>query len=1479
MSSKQQQQTKAPTTDKNVVETADATIDDDNKSDSEYEYEYEEIEVEVDDDYEEETGSKVMISEVETIVPKEEKKPQETLVLKSDGTTQKLIQKSKISRTSVSQDKQVKTIVNQERQMKQEKKTKVEKVEKMDMVNDAEKQELSDKPRLGRALTSQEESILLPLLQGLLAANGNDSPKAKPENSSSQNKEPSTSNKNSRSNSLVKKNENSELAEGSNILVELSTALNRLQNTLLEEKEVVTDTRKRNTILTLVAWLKRVLQTSTTDNTEAQLFSLSEMLPTELLLSKLMPQLTNGNDNEKDGPQQDNRSPSSKRFSRQKNNRFNTVGVSKEELADARLYLQKKLLSENLATSASKVVHEKEQQAILDDDDDSRRKSLNLTYSNDLDKDIRSIFRESKNSFSKSIDLVPSPDDVNLKHVFPVTRIEQTKTSPSAPTTTSATRIEQTKSVFRRKSNPNLNNATTDSDDDEPNNRKSNGSITNSTKSMNKFALRKIKMKRANTIDIPKEQLAELNLNHNFSDSVQQNNYAHDKTVNDIRQNITSNVNNELDKNHLPEFQVKSSNDKKFMAFLNKNSDENHSSYVNPLKTALPVQKANWTNKFGNLKNSFEHNDAPQLPVSPKLSKKNSFTHAPTSPFKVVQSNKPPQVPNGVHHHQYNSHSVHNKVAAFQALDNKGQPPLANPKPQLRTHQSVPSYPTEDKTFSMYRDPNVHVKPNEWQQNKYASVDSYIQNNTVSPKISQTSYNPLYVPLNKQSPLSPTSPQSNQITPKPMITASPSDFPTYTYTSTDYTQPTCVSTFGPESVVSPIQNVTSPVIKNTSPVIKTTILPDTSYLKSKSPTKSMPPLLGSSRLSKQMKTVDLYSSNEYLSEPNTYYRSPQPFSPTYDYSYPMSNHDSRRSSGEFMATSQIMKYPQCQTATVVNKVTTRYEDEKQAANLRAFLTNNRNEKRKSEYSEKSSVSPLSEPNFSHVNETYVPPMDPGIRIKANNNFVSMENIGSTQFVTPEQGAPIRLRNNTSYYGSHNLLVSNQNEFIPPKTQQQFLSKFDSSKTIDKSKSIAAPVRLNSYGGQYIQPKVEQQLDFSKPTYGRKPTNDIQNNVVNNNITNLSRSNTTTHQRVANYEVKRKQSLPAQNSDFFESEFDQYQNAQSSSTYLPFGALKKSKSTHTLALLKQFEDKTKTEEVPLPSYIRRPTFEVPETKPIEMKPKSIIKKTPKIEDAIPMQSLPKLVQQPSKPIQSVSTPAPPIRSKSPPQIAPILRKSPPKLEPIVAKSTPQVRPRTPSPPPPPIRKTPPKSAVVRPPQKLQAPEITETPSSPLVEDGHIIYPGQTAETKRRVQHYAQTLNAMLNRKSIVMEDDEEEVSDKKESPKGGVQRSKSGTLLTVPKQYESAIKRSEVLEKERTVAAYFAGNKSPQGLQRSSSQHSVQSSTSVRTVEEQKSNTVSPMETNKDSKLTELRETSSRTTTTTTKSAHHLKILRNNFNQI
>lgn len=155
-------------------------------------------------------------------MPKEEKKAQETLVLKSDGTTQKLVQKSKATRTTVTQEKQQKQ-EKQEKIVKQTKIEKVEKVEKLSKVekmekpketeksNQSEKQDVGDTTRLGRPLTSQEESILLPLLQGLLAANGSDALSIpKQETTTSQEKQPPTSNKNSRSNSLAEKSEKSE---------------------------------------------------------------------------------------------------------------------------------------------------------------------------------------------------------------------------------------------------------------------------------------------------------------------------------------------------------------------------------------------------------------------------------------------------------------------------------------------------------------------------------------------------------------------------------------------------------------------------------------------------------------------------------------------------------------------------------------------------------------------------------------------------------------------------------------------------------------------------------------------------------------------------------------------------------------------------------------------------------------------------------------------------------------------------------------------------------------------------------------------------------------------------------------------------------------------------------------------------------------------------------------------------------------------
>lgn len=1212
--------------------------------------------------------------------------------------------------------------------------------------------------------------------------------------------------------------------EGTNILEELLTALNRLQTTIVEEKEVVGDTRKRNTILTLVAWLKRILQTSTNDrsaaSTEAQL---TDLLPTELLLTKLMPQLGNDKSNYNNSTTNfnepsDGRLPaSSKRFSRQRNNRFNTIGVSKEELADARLYLQKKLLAENLTSTATKTsVEIDKQQSIFEEHEDDHRKSLNFLQFTKLDESIADLLSAIKCDPNK--DSIVSGTKRGSKAASGEIKSSKDDCEPSIQS--------RSKSITRRKTSSNVypigqlensdQNPTTDTDDDQP----SNGNVGTSSKSMNKFALRKLRMKRANTIDIPKKNIDSDHdkSNKNFNNT--------ENTVDDVHRMIRNHHNNEADKNHLPEFKIKSSHDRKFQEFLIRKNEVTHSSWINPNKclnhNTKDNSRSNWISKFGSIKRSFEQADTN---ISSQLSKKNSFTHAPTSPFKPVQNNKPPQVPNGSYSYHSNNRQIMQKVAAMQSNANKET--FINLKPQLRTHNSLPNYANlQNKWNPELNAPNS--KSDDFQKNNSSSIEQHNSLNN-SPRMMSSSYNPLYVPLNKNLQ------NEAQLSPSPAVlptSSSTNEFPRYTYTCTDYTQPTCVSTFGPE--IAPIQ-------------IKNTILPDTSYLKNQSP-KPTPSSLGSAALLRA--AFDMHSSSEYLSEPtnySNYFRSPQPFSPTY-----MNSYDSQPESQEYTAKSHIMQYPQSQTATVMNKAKS-FDQHNSFHNLKLIMPSGVLEDRNCPYNDLNS-SPFSETSFVQVNETYITPEEiPQNRIsKQENSVVSMEHI-PTRYETVHS-MPIRLRNNTSHYGTHAALTINRGSQINESIPKDIITKFAPVENI-KSK-MAAPVKLNSYGGQYMQPKVESNFDKSFPKFGKGRVN----NNTTSNISNVSGSQTSTHHRPANMEIKRKQSLPAQGSDYF----DMVRNRNQSDLppihkYLPSGILKRSKSTHTLALLQQFENKVKSpnnEHKPtLPSYVRKPSFDPPSTD---------VKRSSEIKNQIDFEKKSKSItsQQeealPKRELEEIST----------------ISKNRKDFSESSSKTISSTQ----------ILETEPSSNNNKVELKesfLNTPTLNEVPS-PSVEDGHIIYPGQTNQTRNRVQHYAQTLNAILNRKSIILDDDDidSDRNDPSSVNNQVLQKSKSGSLLSVPKQYESAIKRSEVEEKQRTVAAYFLTNKSPsQNLQRSSSQHSVLSSSSLKSARDN-SNAASPHhsdELEKSAESTETatsRSTSTTTTTTTTnKTAHHLKILR------
>lgn len=1116
-------------------------------------------------------------------------------------------------------------------------------------------------------------------------------------------------------------------------MTDLSNALNQLQNTLLEEKTVVADTRKRNTILTLVAWLKQVLQSTSNDSSSID-SQLTDLLPTELLLSKLMPEISENNAETTKQNSESERSASSKRFSRlRKNNRYNTVGVSQEELADARLYLQKKLLSENLASNQKSSSLDQEDD--LDSDKDSRRKSLNLNLKNEAK--IDSLLDNSKRSFSKSIDVIDPEADLlinahELRNKLPTQSTAKVVfRRNNAPKNTEPQRIYADNDVRRK-------TLQSDTDDD------TQETLANSNgRQMNKFTMRKQKMKRANTIDVPNP------------DSNQNESSMYDDGINNNRTNILNNQTNaSVDNKKASTFQPKTLSDQKYLAFMNKQNKENRISWMNPHRgSASPQGRSNWTNKFGNIKNTFERIESGH---SPSPNKKNSFTHAPSSPFIPVPSSKPPQIPNGQLHHHPQLNIVSQKVAA---IHNNYSTQHVDPRPSLKSHQSVPLNNNQ-------RDSHVFARTKSIPWNTFSVMDNSTDN-------LQTSYNPLYVPPKEENVpqyfQSAVTSHSPSRTPNDVLTNSQS-FPGYTYTSTDYTRPACVSTFG--------NNPPSP--------IRTQIKPDTCYIRYKStpsPNRAPLPMLGSTRLSNQMKAVDYHSSSEYLSDsfPTPHHGA----HPNRIYADNNDNIQSDRASSEaqeFTATSQIMKYPQSQTATVITKSTQRYDQENdQPSQLQAYLLNNVHQTKYEPQYEPQQYEPLP-----YEEQKYEPQYEPHdtVNLPSQNNeqssnkfssFQSMENLSHPQ---PTYQNPAM----KSAYSTHSLQSTNFENNT--KKFNDYIAARD-----DTDKSKPAMVKVNSFGSQYMPPKLDP-FNPGVRTFNKKSQNS-QSNVIMNNTSNVIRSNTIRHNRPPLVEVKRKQSLPAQNTDF-----DTFISDQPSPThnYLPTGVLKKSKSGHTLALLHQFESLEKdvkdsqyvkptpkseinSQQVPLKSALKKPTIaSVPAVVPaaVPVDPKTVLAPTPK--------TLP-------KPIKTINA---------------------------------QTE------------------------KNLTKPEENEDITSPGVEKDHIIYPGQTATTVNRVQNYAQTLNAMLNRKSWHVDDNN----------KNSLEKSSSGSHISVPKG-----KSIEIEQKEKTVAAYFAGAKSPQGLQRSSSQHSVLSSTSLRASSNENVDL--------SCRTTEQKSTSS---TKTIKSSHHLKIL-------
>lgn len=195
----------------------------------------------------------------------------------------------------------------------------------------------------------------------------------------------------------------------------------------------------------------------------------------------------------------------------------------------------------------------------------------------------------------------------------------------------------------------------------------------------NKFSAKKSKIKRANTIDIPSYlKLQAESLGHETAGCVSLR-----KPIN-VGDKTTFNSANVI----VPTFQPKTENDRKFLALINKNNEVPPVSSVVPFKTIgqtmdmSSMTNENWNSRFSNIKTAFDKSSAtdereikPSLkfrankmfPSSPqtqiysntnsnygprmmKMDATTGFRHAPSSPFrKIEKSGSPSNVPLSYH--------------------------------------------------------------------------------------------------------------------------------------------------------------------------------------------------------------------------------------------------------------------------------------------------------------------------------------------------------------------------------------------------------------------------------------------------------------------------------------------------------------------------------------------------------------------------------------------------------------------------------------------------------------------------------------------------------------------------------------------------------------------------------------------------------------------------------------------------------------
>uniref|UniRef100_A0A1A9V6K6 Smoothelin domain-containing protein n=1 Tax=Glossina austeni TaxID=7395 RepID=A0A1A9V6K6_GLOAU len=390
-----------------------------------------------------------------------------------------------------------------------------------------------------------------------------------------------------------------QITNNSNIIDDVTSALKRLERYLNDGSDITAvDSEKRRVLLALVSRLQAALKS-----------------PEKLAeIAAAMSEIDDANKivyGETSSPEADSHRSNNKHRLGKRRGRANrhTIDVTREELADARRYMLDMETMESFSPGIE-VSTDAQYQCFS-----APRK---LSYDGAMNEQNSTNYSILSQCKTNSVENAPKPNWVNHNKLY---------TYPVANTSETSQPISGN---YLLNINKNLSERVVKQTSWPPEDSQETNCYENSPVKSVRFSNKKYLMKRANTIDIPK---AKKHSNGEYYDSEDDDKSRSIGLKRTIQVDIKKPVGNVV-----PPFEPKTENDRKFLSFINKHSDRPSLSW----NTSRPV--SNWSNKFGSLKHTFEVGATP----------------TPTA-------NKPPQAPGHVSNkNHWNKYTSNHEISQAQ---------------------------------------------------------------------------------------------------------------------------------------------------------------------------------------------------------------------------------------------------------------------------------------------------------------------------------------------------------------------------------------------------------------------------------------------------------------------------------------------------------------------------------------------------------------------------------------------------------------------------------------------------------------------------------------------------------------------------------------------------------------------------------------------------------------------------------------------